>query len=415
MSGVIRIPKLVTSGGGSGGGSDKEIALIERTITGAYSIPEGTTKIGIRGLSNMTGIEKLNIPSSVTSLENYALYNMIGLKSLTIPYSVTSLGNYSCAYLTGLEELIYDANIPINSYNSGSDKCIFSKSKGKFIIGENTPCVPDYLLDCGSSSYYPVFSAFMTERNKDLTIGYDLHGGISLPDLKKIWLDCKDSSITLKQKCFCSITGLTKLYLNAKNIKYYSSSSTDFFASSGYTNGITVKFGENTKQIHGYLFNDDAYLKNVYMPSSITYIGANTFDSRKYTKLTGITIDKAEPPTLAATNAFTNTNNCPIYVPAESVAAYQGATNWSTYSSRITALTYTNYSDGTNTLSLGNNLWFDLVVGGVAYNGTYTLTDGALSLEVFAKDDDSVFSGTITDNVLTITINGVTYTLTLEA
>ena len=37
-------------------------------------------------------------------------------------------------------------------------------------------------------------------------------------------------------------------------------------------------------------------------------------------------------------NAFDNTNNCPIYVPAESVSAYQSAPNWSTHASRIQAI-----------------------------------------------------------------------------
>lgn len=42
------------------------------------------------------------------------------------------------------------------------------------------------------------------------------------------------------------------------------------------------------------------------------------------------------PPTLANTNAFTAIPaDCIIYVPAASLAAYQAATNWSTYASRM--------------------------------------------------------------------------------
>jgi len=36
--------------------------------------------------------------------------------------------------------------------------------------------------------------------------------------------------------------------------------------------------------------------------------------------------------------AFYNTNNCPIYVQADSVDAYKAATNWKTYASRIQAI-----------------------------------------------------------------------------
>jgi hypothetical protein len=41
---------------------------------------------------------------------------------------------------------------------------------------------------------------------------------------------------------------------------------------------------------------------------------------------------------LGNSNAFDNTNNCPIYVPSASVEAYKAATNWSSLSSRIQAI-----------------------------------------------------------------------------
>ena len=46
----------------------------------------------------------------------------------------------------------------------------------------------------------------------------------------------------------------------------------------------------------------------------------------------------ANPPTLNSSNAFDNTNNCPIYVPNESVDAYKSATNWVDLASRIKPL-----------------------------------------------------------------------------
>lgn len=43
------------------------------------------------------------------------------------------------------------------------------------------------------------------------------------------------------------------------------------------------------------------------------------------------------PPSLGS-EAFVRTNNCPIYVPDESVNAYKTATNWSAYANRIKPL-----------------------------------------------------------------------------
>ena len=44
------------------------------------------------------------------------------------------------------------------------------------------------------------------------------------------------------------------------------------------------------------------------------------------------------PPTLSNASAFTNTNNCPIYVPDAAVEDYKAATNWKNYASRIKPL-----------------------------------------------------------------------------
>lgn len=65
---------------------------------------------------------------------------------------------------------------------------------------------------------------------------------------------------------------------------------------------------------------------------NITSIGNDAFFN--CSKLEVFVCKAITPPTLG-TNAFGNTNNCPIYVPDASVEAYKTATNWSDYASRI--------------------------------------------------------------------------------
>ena len=77
-------------------------------------------------------------------------------------------------------------------------------------------------------------------------------------------------------------------------------------------------------------------LTSVTIPSGVTTIGSWTF--MRCTSLTSITCIATTPPSLG-TYVFDNTNNCPIYVPSASVEAYKSATNWSTYASRIQAIT----------------------------------------------------------------------------
>lgn len=80
-------------------------------------------------------------------------------------------------------------------------------------------------------------------------------------------------------------------------------------------------------------FGDKSVLEESVLPTTLTTIPANNFYG--YTKLTAVVLLATTPVSLENTNAFTNTNNCPIYVPDESVEAYKEATNWSTYADRI--------------------------------------------------------------------------------
>lgn len=76
-------------------------------------------------------------------------------------------------------------------------------------------------------------------------------------------------------------------------------------------------------------------LKTVDLHSGITSIGTMAFADNPL--LESVYVRRTTPPTLS-TGAFDNTNNCPIYVPANSVNAYKTANNWSSYSSRIRAI-----------------------------------------------------------------------------
>jgi len=76
-------------------------------------------------------------------------------------------------------------------------------------------------------------------------------------------------------------------------------------------------------------------LTEITIPSGVTNIGMQAFDG--CSGLTSITCLATTPPTLNST-ALNNTNNCIIYVPSESVAAYKAASNWSRVSGRIQAI-----------------------------------------------------------------------------
>ena len=159
-----------------------------------------------------------------------------------------------------------------------------------------------------------------------------------------------DCVTDISQCAFSSCTSLTSCTLGNRvtSIGNYA-----FVACTGLTS-ITIPSGVTS--IGLYTFYNCKSLKSIDIPNGVTSIGAYAFQrcsgltsctigsgvtsigSSAFTdcsSLTSVTVNATTPPTLR-TNVFSNTNNCPIYVPSASVSAYQSA--WSAYSSRIQAI-----------------------------------------------------------------------------
>lgn len=126
-------------------------------------------------------------------------------------------------------------------------------------------------------------------------------------------------------------------------------------------------------------YGDKKVLEEVEFSALITNIPGRSL--YYYTALQSVIIRATTPPTLANEDAFTQTNNCPIYVPDASVEAYKTATNWNSYADRIRPLSeiegvviedgYELQQDGT---IKQNDKYF--VVGPVPVNGGESITWG---------------------------------------
>ena len=92
------------------------------------------------------------------------------------------------------------------------------------------------------------------------------------------------------------------------------------------TNLTSIDIPNSVTRINSVAFNGCTSLTSIDIPNSVTRIDIMAF--RSCTSLQSITINATTPPTLGS-DVFTNTNDCPIYVPAESVDVYKSA--WSSY------------------------------------------------------------------------------------
>ena len=95
---------------------------------------------------------------------------------------------------------------------------------------------------------------------------------------------------------------------------------------------ITIPNG--VPSIGDYAFHYCYSLASITIPDSVTSIGNSAF-SNCY-GMAEYHIKPTTPPTLSNTNAFTNIPaDCVIYVPQGCLEAYQNATNWATYASKM--------------------------------------------------------------------------------
>ena len=100
-----------------------------------------------------------------------------------------------------------------------------------------------------------------------------------------------------------------------------------------YCHGLTnITIPSNVTSIGTSAFLSCNSLSSVTISSGVTNMGRSVFAT--CTKLSSVTVEATTPPTIGD-SCFFNTNECPIYVPCESVTSYKAATNWSTYASRI--------------------------------------------------------------------------------
>lgn len=105
-----------------------------------------------------------------------------------------------------------------------------------------------------------------------------------------------------------------------------------------YCSGMTsVDIPDSVTYVNTNSFGYCTDLSDVTIGSGI--VSLNTYCFQSCTNLSSVTIKATNPPSLQS-STFQNTNDTfIIYVPSESVEAYKTASEWSTYASRIQAIT----------------------------------------------------------------------------
>ena len=283
-------------------------ALLLTAVTGAWSWTSGACTVTLEGTiltvsgsgamadyaggdqpwkDYLSSISSIVIEDGVTGIGGNAFHGCTGLISVDIPTSVSYIGQtafYACSSLT---------SVTIGSGVTNIGDGAFAGS------GLTSITIPANVTNIGKYAF----------------------AGCS--NLATITVDGGNSKYDSRNSCNAIIeTDLNKLVVGCKGTTI--------------PNSVT-SIGESA-------FSDCTNLPSITIPASVTSIGEGAF--MNCYNLASVTVYATTPPSLGNDAFFCCDGGLQIYVFGDLVDTYQGATRWSYYSGKITAMTNPNGTCG---------------------------------------------------------------------
>ena len=299
--------------------------------------------IGDSACSGLTYLTSVTISDNVTSLGANSFYNTPRVEHLKIGSGITQINQSHTFMDTGISastkpDLDLSANVGLNVKKYGFYHCYFNN----VILPKNCTLSSHSFSNCsastlsfGSGTIISEIGTFSSTFDGSTILNIDLNGVTLIGDNTFYGasgftsITIPPSVTTFGSRVFNNFSGL-----NSVTIDYASNATLGHnqFRDSSIT---SLTIGSNPTAIGQGMFQKCTGLTTLIIPSNISSIGGYAFEG--CSGLTSITVHSATPPTLGI-GVFDNTNDCPIYVPPESVDAYKAASKWSSYASRIQAI-----------------------------------------------------------------------------
>lgn len=254
----------------------------------SIQLPESLTRIGAHAFYGCAKLNPVEFPEQISLIDRYAFYGCSSITHLSLPVGLESIGDwafYGCGF-TSLE-------IPPTVQSVGT--CAFRN------------CA--YLTDI-------VLPPTLTELSASLFYGCKQLSSLEIPA----------SVSQIGASAFYGCSNLDRLSLPEGLTAIESAS---FYGCSQLSD---IQLPDGLTSIGATAFENCTSLTELMIPASVTSIGAGAF--RGCTGLLTIRVLPTVPPT-GGDSMFSNTNNCPIYVPGSSSARYSEATYWKDYINRL--------------------------------------------------------------------------------
>ena len=290
----------------------------------SITFSDSQTQIPVRAFRGTT-ITAVTIPSSVTSIGGNAFGECTSLTSIEIPSSVTTIGHGAFAECTNLSSISLSNGVEIIDSSAFSGCSLTSIEIPSSVKSVNITSFPfkrmtSISVQSGNQNYdsRDNCNALIETSTNTLIAGCS---NSTIPD----------SVTVIGSMAFEGCSGLTGTLVIPDSVTTIDANA--FYTCSGLTGTLVIP--DSVTTIKNYAFGGCKGLSSITIGRGITLLDGNTFAS--CTGLSSITCF-AETPPRTGYSFIQGTNNCPVYVPSQSVDAYKTTNYWSNYASRIQAI-----------------------------------------------------------------------------
>lgn len=349
--GSVNIPSTVNFGDISYSVSSiGDCAFCRCTGLIGINIPNSIISIGWGAFSRCTGLTNIDIPNSVTTIGTYAFGGCSGLISINIPNSVTTIGSDAfdgtAWYNNQPDGLIYAGLVAYKYKGTIPEETCISLRDGTVSIAENA------FYGCSGLSNISIPNS-VTHIDD---CAFELCTGLTN-------LNIPNSVACIGNYAFLDCNGLTNITVENGNPKYDSRDNCNAIIET-VTNSLIAGcmntiIPNTVTSIGMWAFSNCTGLTTIDIPNSVTTVGYRAFygciglatitipysvitiDGGAFGDCNGITrvfCLATTPPTINIfdfeEDAFWSPviNQATLYVPMESVSAYQTAHNWKDFS-----------------------------------------------------------------------------------
>jgi hypothetical protein len=323
---------------------------------GLISFNGDVTSIGDLAFQYCRNLTSIVIPQSVTRIGRFA-FDQCNLTSILIPRSVSSIGPLAIGRCFSLSSIIVDKD---NPYYDSRDDCnaVIESSTNTLIAGCKNTVIPNSITCIGGSAFDNLYSiqsiiipSSVTHIDLGAFFGCSGLSSIVIPSsvesigdgafgccqgLSSIIVDSGNSHYDSRNNCNAIVeTSSNTLLFGCKNTIIPSSVTSIGPSAFDRCHGLTsIEIPTSVTSIGDSAFNHTG-LSSIVIPESVNRIGYDAFWGCR--SLIAVTLYSVLPPE-GWLGMFEDTNDCPIFVPSESVEAYKAAEYWSDYADRIQAI-----------------------------------------------------------------------------